>query len=263
MASGLKLYGRYTAVSWRGLMEHRASFIMDSAGALLYAGAKFGALWVLFNRFDNIRGWNLAEVGLLYGLVHMAFALAEAASPGFRTLGDTVRAGDFDRLLLRPRSTTLQLTAAGLQPGIVGPFAQGAVVLVWAVGQLAPVWTLVQGLVLIAALLGSACLFLGLYVAEAALVFWTNHSLEFMNSLTRGGVATAQYPFTAFGKWLRRFFTLVVPLGCTVYYPVALVLGKVQPQPWLYFSPAVGPLFCWLCLRLWRVGLKRYQSAGS
>ena len=263
MVDVLKLYGRYTAVSWRGQMEHRASFIMESMGACLYAGAKFGALWVLFSRFQIIEGWTLAQVGLLYGLVHMAYALAEAASPGFRALGETVRSGDFDRLLLRPRSTTLQLVAEGLQPAIVGPFVQGAAVFGWAAGSLSGTWTSIDGLVLVASAVGSTFLFLGLYVAEAALVFWTNHSLEFMNSLTRGGVATAQYPFSAFGKWLRRFFTAIVPLGCTVYFPVALVLDKVPQQPLLYFAPAVGPVFFWVCLGLWRVGLRHYQSTGS
>ena len=42
----------------------------------------FIGVWVLFDRFGAIKGWNLPEIALFYGMIHMAFAIAEAGARG-------------------------------------------------------------------------------------------------------------------------------------------------------------------------------------
>ena len=37
-------------------------------------------IWVLFDRFKMIQGWTLAELALIYGIMHMGFAAAEASA---------------------------------------------------------------------------------------------------------------------------------------------------------------------------------------
>ena len=59
-------------------------------------------------------------------------AFADAAAFGFDKFGDMVKSGDFDRLLLRPRSTALQLAGQELMLRRVGRLAQGLAILLWA-----------------------------------------------------------------------------------------------------------------------------------
>jgi ABC-2 type transport system permease protein len=67
-------------------------------------------IWVLFLRFGDLKLWRLEEVCLFYGVVNISFALADAVSPGFDVFGPQyIKTGNFDRLLLRPRSVVLQL----------------------------------------------------------------------------------------------------------------------------------------------------------
>ena len=84
-------------------------------------------------------------------------------------------------------------------------------------------------------------LYYGLAIFEAALVFWTTQSLEFMNSITRGGLAAAQYPIAIYKKWLRNFFTYIVPLAFVNYYPALFILERTDElgrfAALLYFSP--------------------------
>ena len=114
MLDDLRLYGRYLAASVRGQMQYRASFAMLSLGYFTITGVEFVAILVLFDRFEGVLGWSLPEVAFLYGMVNIVFAISDAASRGFDTFGTMVKSGDFDRLLLRPRSTALQL--AGQEP---------------------------------------------------------------------------------------------------------------------------------------------------
>jgi viologen exporter family transport system permease protein len=46
--------------------------------------------------------------------------------------------------------------------------------------------------------LGGACLFFGLIIMQATLAFWTTETLEIMNTLTYGGVESAQYPMAIY-----------------------------------------------------------------
>ena len=109
MPDSLRLYLRYIDISFRAQMQYRASFIMLSVGHFLLHGGEFAGVLVLFDRFQHLLDWRLEEVALFYGMVNMAFSFTDATSRGFDSFSSMVKSGDFDRLLLRPRSTALQL----------------------------------------------------------------------------------------------------------------------------------------------------------
>ncbi|MBI2501886.1 MAG: ABC-2 family transporter protein [Candidatus Latescibacteria bacterium] len=265
--NALRLYLRYLGVSCRGQMQYRASFLMLTLGHFLMTGLEFAGVWVIFSRFGNLQGWSLPEVALFYGIINMAFALSDATSRGFDILPTLVKNGEFDRILLRPRSTVLQLAGQELTLRRVGRFSQGLLVFLWAAHTLELSWSLAKIALLLTTLLGGACLFYGLFVLQATMAFWTTETLEIMNTLTYGGVETAQYPLVIYRAWFRRFFTLVVPLACVSYYPALALLGRADPLGsaivlhWL--APLVGLLFLVLCLQVWRWGVRHYRSTGS
>src|SRR5215470_17271903 len=109
MRDRLALLGCYLAMSMRSQLQYRAAAAMQALGQLLVTGIEFLGIWALFARFGSLRGWTLVEVGLLYGMVDVAFAVADTAARGFDVVGDLLKSGELDRLLLRPRSTELQL----------------------------------------------------------------------------------------------------------------------------------------------------------
>ena len=267
MLDALRLYGRYIDVSFRSQMQYRASFIMLSVGHGLMTGLEFLALWVLFDRFVALDTWSLPEVALFYGLINIAFALCDACSRGFDLFSSMVKSGDFDRLLLRPRSTALQLAGQELTLKRIGRLSQGLAVLLWAAHVLELTWTIDKLLLVVLTIVGGACLFYGLMVLQAILAFWTTEGLEIANTVTYGGVETAQYPLVIYREWFRRFFTYVIPLACVSYYPALGILERADTLgsgllfQWL--APVVGPLFLVVCLRLWNVGVRHYSSTGS
>ena len=137
----IRLYGRYASISLRGQMEYRASFLMQAAGQFLITGMEFLGIWALFSRFGHIKGWTLGEVAFFYGLISITWSIADAVSRGFDVFGITVKNGDFDRILLRPRSTVLQLFGHELTLRRMGRLTQGLAVLVFAIATVDIPWS--------------------------------------------------------------------------------------------------------------------------
>jgi ABC-2 type transport system permease protein len=267
MRDTLRLYSRYLGISIRGQMQYPASFWMMTLGQLVITGVEFLGVWALFARFGSLRGWSLPEVALFYGVVNVAFALADAGARGFDLFPRMVQSGDFDRLLLRPRGTALQVAGQELLLTRAGRLVQGLVVFFWATGALKESWGAAEAALVLAMILGGACIFYGLFVLQATLAFWTIETLEIMNTVTYGGTETAQYPLPIYRPWFRRFFTFIVPLACMNYLPASLILPRTGPLPapsvLLWLSPAVGVLFLLLCFQIWKLGVRHYHSTGS
>jgi ABC-2 type transport system permease protein len=267
MTDSIQLFARYAAVSFRSQLQYRASFVMMSAGHFLVVATEFAGLWLLFERFGSLKGWSRPEVALLYGIVHVAFALAEGIGRGFDTFGSLVREGEFDRLLLRPRSTAFQVAAREIQLMRVGRLLQGLLVLGWSMAALGIAWTPAKALLLLGTIAGGACMFYGLLVIQATVAFWTVESLELLNTVTYGGVETAQFPLSIYRSWFRAFFTFVIPLACVNYLPAHALLGRsdILGSPGLvqWLAPLAGVLFLALSLQVWKLGVRHYCSTGS
>ena len=263
----LSLYWRYFDVSLRSQMQHRASFVLSAIAYFVVTCVEFLGFVVLFRRFGQIRGWQLAHMALFYGIISVAFATAEAAARGFDVFPRLIKAGDFDRLLVRPRSAALQVLGQDFQLMRVGRWAQGLLVLCWASWQLGLYWSPANLMLLVLAIAGGASLFAGLFILQATLCFWTTESLEIVNCTTYGGVEAAQFPLTIYRPWFRLFFTFVIPLATINYFPAHAILGlddalgSTRTIQWL--SPLAGVGFLLICLRCWRFGVRHYTSTGS
>ena len=263
----VRLYLRYVGFSVRAQLEYRASAIMLSVGQLLLTGMEFFAVWALFDRFGDLEGWTLPQVALLYGMANVAFGVAEIVARGFDLFPRLVKSGEFDRLLLRPRHTALQVAATDVYVFRIGRLVQGLAVLVWAVASLDIAWSVPKGALLVVAIGSGTAIFSGLLILQATLAFWTTEGLEVANTLTYGGVETTQYPLSIYAGWLKGLFTFVVPLACMNYLPALAITGHPEGSTvptWLpWCAPLVGFLFLLVCLRIWAFGVRHYRSTGS
>ncbi|MBI5095148.1 MAG: ABC-2 family transporter protein [Candidatus Hydrogenedentes bacterium] len=240
---------------------------MQSIGEFWAHVTEFIAIWALFHRFGSIGGWSLPEVALLYGLVNTQWAITDMIGRGFDAFDTMVKSGDFDRVLLRPRATTLQLAGLEFTLRRLGRLAQGLAILVWALVALNILWTPGKVALFVLAVAGGVCLFYGLLVVQATLCFWTVESLEIMNVFTYGGLETARYPVSIYRPNFRRFFTAVVPLACVTYFPALALLGRADPLGstlvFQYAAPLAGLIFLLVSLQVWKFGVRHYQSTGS
>jgi ABC-2 type transport system permease protein len=266
--SGLRLLLRLIGASLRAQAQYPGSTIMLTLGQFVGNGIELLALWALFDRFGNVQGWHFGEVAVFFGLVHMMFALADLICRGFDVLGtEFLRTGDFDRVLLRPRSATLQLVAYDFRISRFGRFAQGLIVLLIGAKAAGVDWDAATIAITLWAMASGVALFFAIVVLQGAMSFWTIESLEVVNVVTYGGVQAAQFPLSIYNGWLRGALTYVVPIACVAYFPILLVLGRADPlgtPPWFgAVAPLAGFVFLGIAFTAWRFGVRHYTSTGS
>lgn len=258
----MRLFGKYLLILLKSQMQYRASFLLLSFGQFLIPFTVFAGLYFLFERFGQIEGWTFYEVALIFGIIHMAFALAECLSRGFDMFSTLVVSGEFDRLLVRPRGTVLQVLGSKFEFTRIGRLLQSSIVLAWAVSGLSVEWTAWKIIVVILMIASGAVIFTGIFMIMAALCFWTIQGLEVANVFTDGGREMAQYPLSIYQKWVTRFFTFVIPFGCVNYLPLLYVLDRTDSY-WNSLAPLAGFAFLLPCWLVWRFGVRHYRSTGS
>jgi len=266
--SGVRLLPKLIGASLRAQTQYPTSAIARTIGQFFGNGIEILAVWALFDRFGAVRGWEFGEVAVFYGFVHVMFAIADALSRGFDVLGtDLLRTGEFDRLLLRPRTLTLQLIGHEFRISRAGRLAQGLAVLFIGAQLVGLEWTAATIALALWAIAGGVALFFALLVLQGTLSFWTIQSLEVANVLTYGGVQAAQFPLSLYNDWLRGVLTFVIPLACVAYFPVVSILGHPDPlgsPAWFApVAPVAGFVVLGLAFVAWRFGVRHYTSTGS
>jgi len=267
MADTIKMYFRFIKVSFQAQLQYRLSFFMQTIAQFIINFSEFIGIYALFSRFGNIKGWILPEIAVLYGMISVGFSINDALTRGFDIMGNLIRMGELDRILLRPRSTILQLFGFELTLKRIGRFLQGLLVLIYGFYHLNMDWSIGKVLMILWTISGSCFLFMGLIMIQATISFWTIESLEIMNTMTYGGLETAQYPMTIYKDWFRKFFTFIVPLACVNYFPVLFIIGKQDPLGssilFQVISPIAGYMFLAAGILFWNFGIRHYKSTGS
>jgi ABC-2 type transport system permease protein len=245
-------------------MQYRTSFWLLSFGQFFIPFTVFAGLYFLFERFGQIKGWQFFEVALCFAVIHMAFSISECFARGFDAFSSLVVNGEFDRLLVRPRNTVVQVLGSKFEFTRFGRMLQSALVLIWALANLPIEWSFMKAITLFFMVASGVLIFTGIYIFAATMCFWTIQGLEVVNIFTDGGREMAQYPLNIYQKWISKFFTYVIPFGTVNYLPLLYLLGKTEGNDIFYmFTPVLGGLFILPCLLFWRMGVKHYRSTGS
>ncbi|MCL1805435.1 MAG: ABC-2 family transporter protein [Clostridiales bacterium] len=260
----MKLYTKYISLLLKSQLQYKASFTMTVVTQFIQPFALFAGIYFLFQRFGNIQGWTLYEVFMCYAVVGICFATSTCFARGFDSFAEMIRTASFDRVLVRPRSTVLQILGASFDIKRIGHFMQSVFVLVLAIISADISWDLARVVMLANMILGGSVIFSGVYMLQAAAAFWTIEALEVANIFTHGIKEHASYPLNIFPKWITILFTFIIPFGTINYIPLQYLLGKIDGTGWLYaFIPLLGSLFIFPCILAWKFGVRRYSSAGS
>jgi ABC-2 type transport system permease protein len=170
--------------------------------------------------------------------------------------------GEFDRALVRPRSTIFLVLAMKIDFTRLSRVLQAILVFIYAIPASGVIWTLDKIFTLVLMVICGSLLFFGLFLVYAALTFFTVQGLEFMNIFTDGGREFGRYPFSIYGRTALRFLTFIIPLALVQYYPLLYLLGR-ETSPMYMFTPLLALLFLYPAYGLFRFGLSRYKSTGS
>jgi len=253
--------------SIRGQMQYRLNFLIDVAFGLVFQSIGFVFIWVVLGQFQEIGGWTLNEVTLLYGMRLTSHGFWTVSFSRLFSIDQTVQQGEYDRMLLRPMPAMLQLMFSSFRIAVLGDLIGGLLLLTIALGIVEIEWTTAKVVLLLASLIGGAMLDGAFQLGPASLTFryldsWPAR-LMFDTVFTQFG----GYPLSILDRTARSILTFVLPLAFMAWVPATVLLERTEELPFLaslaWASPVVGPALLYVAFRIFRHESRHYQSAGS
>jgi ABC-2 type transport system permease protein len=233
----------------------RLTFLLQVTFMVLNNLTFFVFWWVLFDRVPNLRGWQLPEVQLLFGLSASAFGLGVAVFGGVRHLGRFIDEGALDSLLAQPKPTLLYALGMRSQASGFGDFLSGLGFLGMS-GYLT--WS--NALWIVPLVLAGSLTFVAAGVVFFSLAFWLGRSESLSRQLWELLITFSLYPEPLFGGALRLLLFTLLPAGFVSYLPVRIVRdASALDALYLFVGTAAYALFAfWFFGR----GLRRYSSGS-
>ncbi len=230
----------------------------------------FSGIWmlhVLATRFQPLSGWTFPEMAFLYGLALLSHGLQVIFFIPTWQIEWMVNNGGFDRMIVRPMDVLYQLLtrvvnligAIDLIPGII-IFGYGCL-------HVNIAWTLPNVLLLLVTVFGAMLLRAGLYLVVNSLAFWTLRSGALNGLMLDIQQRGSLYPLSFYPWLLQWVFSLLIPIAFISFYPAADWLQVDTPRPLplgvSMATPLIGLFVFWIGIRVFRYGLKKYESTGS
>lgn len=267
MGERLGIYRHLVAASVRSQLAYPASFALQCAGQAVFQLQDLIVILVLFSRIGEMGGFTRQEVLLIFSLAGISFGLADMLVGSLDKLGQLVRTGTLDALLLRPLPVLAQICVSDFALRRLGKIGTALAVLGYALATSGISWTPLRvGVLLITPLTGLVLLG-AIWVAASASIFWLVEGQELPNAVTYASGMFTSYPVSIFSGWLLRLMAFAVPGAFVAYYPALAILGKPDPLglPGVlqYSAPLVAALAAGVAALIWRAGLRHYVGTGS
>jgi len=174
-------------------MEYRASFLSQIVGMMINNGIYF-VFWLLFfDRFGEIRGYQIDEIFMLFAVMTLAFGLAYTFAGNARQVAYLIAQGRLDYYLALPRPVLPHLIFSRMGQSTIGDLTFGVIAFLFT-GRLDPI----SILLFVVATLLAAVMFVSLGVIAGSLAFFLGNATLLSDRLLQTILTFGLYPFGLF-----------------------------------------------------------------
>jgi ABC-2 type transport system permease protein len=261
------VFGYYAKLAIQRQLEYPLFLV---SWLLMIPTGYFSGIWMLriiVDRFHPLQGWGFDELAFLYGLGLLSHGLVVVFFiPTWNTEFAVLR-GEFDRLLLRPMNVFFQFVTSYFNFIGLIDLIPGVVIFIYACHQIGFEWTFQHSVTLVLVIIGGTFIRAGIYTVMGAVAFWTKRSRNLIN-MTLGTMAnTTMYPMSLYPYAVQAILTFLFPIGFISFFPAEQLLGKSSsaglPFGMALWTPLVGLVCFGIGYAVFRLGLRKYESAGS
>lgn len=257
----LRLLLSFFNASLMAELEYRfnigARFVTD----IIWYAAQLSVFEVLFRLTTSMNGWSLTETRVFMGALFITDALYMLFfSENLDRMGEKVRKGDLDLLLVKPINSQWMLSFQKVSVAYLGNLALAVGWFVWSLAQIPDFsWPRLAWLI-ITVPIGLSIVYSIRFMVSATSLFFTR--AEAVNYLWYQVYRLGTRPHSFYPVFLRYAVLTVMPIAFLASVPSEIVLGKAGPMVLLW-----GALLAAVLLRLsgiyWRRGLRAYSSSSS
>lgn len=258
----LRLWGFLLKLSLSEILMFRINGLLFGLAPIVWAATVLVFLGIIFSNVKTLGGWSFWETVFMLGVSETIFVVYWASFLiNLRNFVNEVRTGRFDQSLLKPVNPRFLVSFRTLDFTLLGSFINSLAIFIVSLIKVA-------GQIELPRLPGFLFLLVAAYVIcylfhfiFASLAFWVINARPFLDWIFE--IADfGHYPATIYPPSLRMFFTFFVPILFFGYFPTAFLLGRLDS---IYLGIAILLILALYAISrlVWRVGLKRYQSASS
>ncbi|MDE7257618.1 MAG: ABC-2 family transporter protein [Lachnospiraceae bacterium] len=235
-------------------MVNKVTFLTNILFMMLN-NAAFIIQWsILFSLREDIGGYSMREVMLLWGLTASSFGLSRILFARVFTLHELIVSGKLDAYLVQPKNVLLSVMTSVTVTSAIGDFLYGIVLLCvfsFSIGRLFLflLFTVTGALIITA---------FGLLVGS--LSFWFVRTEMFGVHMVNCMISFATYPDGIFHGKARFLLYYIIPVGMAVYHPVHIMVAFDAGR----FLWVLGYTFgIWaVAVFVFYRGLRRYSSSN-
>jgi len=257
----LRIYFAMQAAHLRAQLQYEADVWLALIGVAL--GQIVGALFIssLFRLRPALGGWSIWEAAVPYGLIGLARGLSELLCEGLWHIRTIVARGELDVPLVRPLPLVFQIATRASDLHSLSNLIIGSSIIGLAFHRLGLVLSAAKIIFFVFTMAGSTLVMAAMILIANSIAFWDRSVDSSLPSFVLQIADGAQIPLSVYGAPVRVVLTWILPYAFVSYFPAQVLLGKpVTPLAWA--SPLIGPLVAGLACMIFRLGLRRYESAG-
>ncbi len=237
-------------------LEYRAAFLAQVIGMMLNDGFYF-LFWVIFfDRFEQVRGWQLSDMFLVFGISAASFGLVSFFFGNAFFLSEVIAGGRLDYYLSLPRPILLHAIASRCISNGLGDLTYGLISFFLS-GYFG--W-LELGAFLLGIFLASV-VFLSFLIIAHSLTFWLGNAGALARLLMNAILTFALYPITLFDGPAKFVLFTIIPAALMGSLPASIV-RNANWQSLVGLTFGAGLLLL-LAILIFHLGLRRYESGSA
>lgn len=233
------------------------SFFLSNISSIL-------SIYFIVNSIPSLNGWNMWQLGFLYGFSMMPVALDHLFSDDLWLISYfKVQNGELDRYYLRPVPVLFQSLAETFQPEGFGELIVGIVMLILCGNMININLSFGNVLLLIIATIFGAIIITSLKIIFASLAFVFKRSGQLLQ-IVYNFITYTRYPLKIFPKIVQNLLIFVFPFAVAISFPVeSVILNNYNNYLLCLIIIAVAIIFLGISIAIWTVLARKYQSTGS
>ena len=262
----LKCYALLVGAYLESRFVHKISPILHVFGLGCFHVSTFLGVWIILQRFDSIGTWPKGHIIFIYSFALISYALRCFFFLPFTNISQLVISGDFDRILVRPLNPIIHLMGNRFDVGSFSYLILGFAIFFIYLDDYGIVWTPELIFWFILALLSAGLIQGDITMLMCVLAFYIK-DISGLNALYKNLRNFIWYPITLFNRVIQFILVFLFPLAFASFIPAGIFLSHEEydifPDYVWKLSLLVSVFLFAVALKLWKRGIKHYESSGS
>ncbi len=235
-------------------MLNKVTFITNVLFMILN-NASFLIQWiVLFSIREDIGGYTMKQVFLLWGLAAMTYGFSRFFFKKAFSLADTINDGKLDSFLVQPKNVLLSAITTDVEPSALGDMLYGYIIL-FLYG-----FSIKRFLLYTLFGISGGLILTSISVILNSLSFWFSKTDVIADTGNSLATNFATYPDGIFKGTVKLMLYTIVPVGLTTYIPIQIISKFNIIKLLIVLGFTI--LLILLAFFIFNRGLKKYSSSN-